>query len=134
MRHQIKFHDEYCETKTWGNAVHEGFLNIAKEVTSHPKWRPGMPILADHRELDFSGIGDFLKIESLASIHVKHKNKLGKVRVAVILKPGTAEVYIDLWRTICNYFGFPVVHKVFFDREEALHWLMSKKGMETSSV
>ena len=135
LKHQIKFHDDYCETKTWGHASYAGFLNIAKELTGHPKWRPGMPILADHRELDFSVISDYLKIEALASIHVRHKNKLGKVRLAVILKPGSAEIYVvDLWRTICNYFGFPVEHKVFFDREEALRWLMSKKGMENSSV
>jgi hypothetical protein len=127
MRHQITFHDGYFESKTWGKAVYDGFVDIMNELTSHPKWKPGMPVLADHRELDISGIEDFLKIESIASIHVKRMDVLGRVRIAVLIKRGATETYIDLWRTICNYFGFPVEHQVFFDREEALRWLMSQK-------
>jgi hypothetical protein len=142
LKHQIKLHDDYCETKTWGHASYTGFLNIVKELTGHPKWRPGMPILADHRELDFSGISDYLKIEALASIHVRHKNKLGKVRLAVILKPGSAEIYVvdmeemaaNIRQNADNAQEYPVEHKVFFDKEEALDWLMSKEARGGPSV
>jgi hypothetical protein len=134
LKHQTKFHDDYCETKTWGNADYEEFLHIVQKVTGHPKWLPEMPILTDHRELDFSGISKLPRKVSLASIHVTNKNKPGEMRIAVIISPEAAETYADLWQTICRYFEFPVEHKVFFDKKEALHWLLSKKGQETPYV
>lgn len=128
LKHQMKFYQDYCEVKTWEDAIYEGFLNIIKEATNHPKWLPGMPILIDHRELDFSGVRNLPRKVSLTSIHMINKNKPGEARMAVILAPDDAEAYADLWLSISRYFGFPLEHKVFFDREEALHWLMSKKG------
>jgi hypothetical protein len=134
LRHQIKFYRDFCEAKTWGNAICEGFINIIKEATNHTKWRPGLPILTDHRELDFTGIKEMPAKTCLASIEVIHKNKPGEVRIAVLLSTGAVETYAGLWQIISRHVGFPVEHKVFLDHEEALHWMMAKKGQETPYV
>lgn len=126
MDHVITWHDDYVETKTAGDASHEGFLNIVRDILAHPNWRPGMKILADHRELDFSkGLKSYSDAATIASIHVRHKDTLGDVRVALLVKPEVETVFLDLWRTICNYFEFPVDHKIFHDKRAAIHWLES---------
>lgn len=126
MDHIIVWHNQYVETKTAGDASYEGFLNIVSDVLKHPNWRPGMRILGDHRELNLSkGLKSYSDAASIASIHVSHKDKLGSVRVALLVRPEVETVFLDLWRTICNYFDFPVEHKIFHDKQAAIYWLTS---------
>ena len=126
MRHEIIWHDDYVETKTYGDASHEGFLNIVRDLLRHPDWQPGMRILGDHRELDFSkALKSYTDAASIASIHLSHMDRLGDVRVALLVKPDTETVFIDLWRSTCNYFDFPIEHKIFHDNKTAINWLRS---------
>jgi hypothetical protein len=128
MRHQITFHDDYIETKTWGDASPEGFRRIFEEFTGDPRWRPGMPALADHRELKFSKIASFDQMSRIASMHAQNREILGDIRIALVVASSEERLWVDLWRTIANYYKFPVVHGVFYDKETALLWLLQEKA------
>lgn len=128
MRYEITFHDDYIETKTWGDASLSGFRSIFEEFTGDSRWRPGMPALADHRELDFKKIASFDQMSRIASMHAQNRETLGDIRIALVVASDEERLWVDLWRTISNYYKFPVVHGVFLDKEAALRWLLPEKA------
>ena len=128
MEYEIRFYDDYLETKTYGDASPDGFRRIFEEFSQDPRWRPGMRVLADHRELKFKKIASFDQMSKIASFHAQNREVLGDIRIAVLVGSDEEVLWVDLWRTISNYCKFPVVHGVFQDKQEALLWLMSEKS------
>lgn len=125
MRHEIIFHDDYFEIKTFGDADYEGFQRFTDELLNHPEFRTGMRMLVDHRELNFEPLYKFSRVEGIAGMHVSRKDRIGKAKIATIRPRDVQEVYLNLWKTMCDYFGVSFEHEIFIDRDTALQWLLS---------
>jgi hypothetical protein len=125
---------EDARVTTWGTATLEGLDAWVQEGLSDPHYRPGMHVLIDHRQLDWSNL-------SPANVHerIEHfaraAGRLDSARAAVVMRApvdfGLArmeQAYIDLHPTLKIEIG------VFLSIEDARDWLRERIAADASSL
>ncbi len=58
---------------------------MVAEIVAHDEWRPGQPILFDHRQLSFEG-ARYADMLNARDNHVAHEGRIGSARSAILMK------------------------------------------------
>jgi len=94
---------------------------MVAEIVSHVQWRPGHPILFDHRALDF----DSARYEDMLSArdnHFEQEQRIGSARSAILMKSpadyGLGRQFQQLIETHAS-----ADLQVFIDEPTAIAWL-----------
>src|SRR5664280_1722674 len=108
MGHEITWGgdpEDGCVT-TWGTASIEGLNAWVQEGLSDPRYRPGMHILIDHRQLDWSRLAAADMHERVA-LFARDAVRLDSARAAVVMRSS-----VD--------FGMARMEQAYIDREPEL--------------
>lgn len=128
MNFEISFidGDQIAVVKTSGHATREGFDAFPEAVMADPRWRRGMSILGDHRELDMSGLSA-QDIRDLGNNRLLRGGAIGAGRLAIVASTPAA---FGLARMAENYGEgvMPCLVRAFKTTDEALAWLREKSG------
>ena len=58
---------------------------MVADVVSRAQWRPGHPVLFDHRGLDFGAAG-YRQMSAARDNHLAHEARIGAARTAILMK------------------------------------------------
>jgi hypothetical protein len=112
-----------------GRAELADFVQV-DDFLADPRVTPGLPIVADHSQLDVEG----LTSSDLREIGLGYRrllDQLGNTPVAIVVSHPTA---FGLARMAEAYAGEPEPRqRIFYDRAEALEWLRTLTAGPTSS-
>jgi hypothetical protein len=75
--------DKYSVVRTYGKYNSANHYNMVEDLLSKDFWRPGMPIIYDHRELDISE-SSYDTVQNAAIIRTKYEAKFGDSRAAIV--------------------------------------------------
>jgi hypothetical protein len=75
---------EDVHVTTAGLASQEGLTAYTREVLNDSRWRPGMRLLTDHRELDWSALSPSDLRERVDTV-LRERERLGPARLAVVV-------------------------------------------------
>jgi hypothetical protein len=123
MDYTIEFGgDPYGVTFTTSGAADiAAILRANEEFLADPRFRPGMPILADHSALDTSSLAsDDAKL--IGEAYRRFLDRIGESAIAIVVARPAA---FGLIRMAEAYAGPPPPsnQRIFYSREEALAWL-----------
>ena len=120
---------EYVEAGNYFRVIGVGLFSIDRhfqmfdDIVSHDRWKPGMPLLFDNRQMDFTGI-DFTVVRQASSNYERIADRIGNVKSAMLMKSisdfGTGRQFEMM--SVDKGTG---EMSVFIDEEEALSWLLS---------
>jgi len=107
--------------KTSGKMIGEGFVDMAKGLLGHSRWVPGMSVVFDHTELDFSEVS-IIDLEAIRNFHTENENRIGSGKSAIIVKPGFSRKWHMLWSHGKKIQTANKV-QVFEDFKDGLQWM-----------
>jgi len=114
---------EDASVTTWGSATIESLDAWVQEGLSDPRYRPGMRVLIDHSQLDWSELTP-ADIQQRIELFAKDAGRTGHISAAVVMRApvdyGIArmeQAFIELHPEVQIDLG------VFFSVEEARKWL-----------
>lgn len=119
---------EYNENPNYVRINYEGLFSVDEQTTaiedllSRKFWKPGTPILIDHRKFDF-GETSIPLIRQTADFHQKNDDRIGAGRIAVIMKSlsdfgrGRQFELISKGKISARF-------EIFLEEEKALEWLL----------
>jgi len=120
-----------CVT-TRGEASLESLVAWMQEGLSDPRYREGMSIILDHRELDWSGIS-VQDVQDRIELFKTDSDRFGRVRVAMVMRAvvdfGLARVfqaYIEMQPDLQIEIG------VFISIEDAREWIRERKAADAN--
>jgi hypothetical protein len=123
MEYTIEFGgDPYCVTFTTSGAADVStLLRLTDELVTDPRFRPGMPVLADNSALDTSPLTS-ADAKAIGQSYRRFLERAGESPIAVVV-PGPAA--FGLVRMVEAYAGPPPppLQRIFYSRDEALAWL-----------
>ncbi len=123
MEHDIRFRDDYFEIVYSGEANPEGFDSVLHDLTGHESWRAGRSILNDYRTVNFAGLKSYSKMESVADVIFRYREKLGRIRVADVFSESEIQTYANLEKTIRSYHGYEFEYYSTNEYDKALSWV-----------
>ena len=135
MKHEISWggDPEDARITTWGTATLEGLDAWVQEGLSDPRYRSGMHILVDHRQLDWSGLSP-ANVQERIELFARHAARLDSARAAVVMRSpvnfGIArmeQAYIELHSELKIEIG------VFTSIEDARAWIRERKAADAGS-
>ena len=109
---------------TFGIADVEGSRRLYSALASHPRYRAGLLILADHSALEMSRLTD-LDLERIAAAITESDWNLPPRAVAIVAS--NLETHARAREAVAHLGGSLSHRRVFVTREEALAWL-SEQG------
>ena len=114
--------------ESWGEVEVDRIVEGFREIVELPEWQPGLPILADHRQLDVAGMGyeDMLQV-------VEQQKVLAEItthsKIATVVGSLAHYGLTRMWTSMTE--GRSTVnHGIFQDWDEGLAWILD----ETSTV
>ena len=120
---------KYVETQNYLKITVTGLFSINEhfkifeDIISHEYWKPGMPLLFDNRQLDFTGI-NFKVVSQASSNYERISDRIGNLKAAMLMKSlsdfGTGRQF-----EILSDSKGPGEMRVFLDEKEALLWLLN---------
>ena len=120
--------DDILEMKTFGTFSFDDLTNMIEQVTGNPKWKPGMDVIADFREVDVRGI-NVKEIYEAKNLHVLYNDKAGEGKIATILSSnlayGLSRVYQAISRT---HVKSQIM--TFRDYNNGINWIQGKLNLE----
>lgn len=130
MTYKITIHDHtgHFEVKTEGNAEVSGFQAFLNEIFNHPKWKPGISVLLDHRDLVLRFFNTD-EVRSVSNFVVNNSDKIGKGKWAFVISGNFAYGMARMWQIITEEKA-PMEINIFKDREKAISWLSNGKFEE----
>ena len=123
MEHEIRITDDHFEIVYTGDATLEGFDSVLRDLTSHGSWKEGSAVLNDYRAVDFTRLKSYAKMEAVAEIIYRYREKLGRIRVADLFSESEMQAYSKVEKTIRSYHGYEFEYYSTDDREKARFWL-----------
>ena len=94
---------------------------MVADIVSRKEWRPGHPILFDHRQLDFADAG-YPDMLGARENHALHEARIGKARSAILMRSladyGLGRQFQNLAE---GYLSAEL--RVFIDESSATAWL-----------
>ena|SRR5450759_1828182 len=136
MEHEISWggDPEDASVTTRGEASLEGFYAWVQEGLSDPRYREGMSIIVDHRELDWSGIS-LQDVQARIELFKKDSHLLGRIRAAMVMRAavdfGLArmyQAYVELQPDLQIEIG------VFTSIEAARAWIRERKAADAGTA
>jgi hypothetical protein len=125
---------EDVRVTTWGTASIEGLDAWVQEGISDSRYRPGMHILIDHRQLDWSDLAAADMHERVA-LFAKDAVRLDSARAAVVMRSSVdfgmarmEQAYIDLEPEL----GIAI--SIFLSLEDAREWLREQIAEDAGSA
>ena len=123
MEYTVDFDDDSpgVTFTTSGRADLAVLLRANEEFLADPRFRPGMPILADHSALDTSALASS-DTKAIGEAYRQFLDLVGESAIAIVVAhPAT----FGLVRMAEAYAGTPPpsLQRIFYSREEALAWL-----------
>ena len=98
---------------------------MVEDVVSRAQWRPGHPVMFDHRGLDFGAAG-FATMSAARDTHMAHEARIGAARTAILMKSiadfGTGRQFQLLLDGAVS-----ADVRVFVDEKAAWEWLAAKQ-------
>jgi hypothetical protein len=125
---------EDARVTTWGTASIEGLDAWVQEGLSDPRYRPGMHILIDHRQLDWRGVSPenmHERVELFVRDTVRLDHACAAVVMGVPIEFGIArmeEAYVELEPEL----GIKV--RIFLSIEDAREWLGEQIAADAGSA
>lgn len=123
MRYEIDFErvPGRCEVALTGAASGEAFARLDNEIVADPRWKPGMALLFDFRELDLSTFSSE-EVRQSAEVASRLGHRFGSGRFACVF--GSAADYglgraWEMWT--CGELSLDL--RSFRSRDEAEAWL-----------
>jgi hypothetical protein len=110
-------------SRTWGVASVEGFEAVYKAIVAESRFRPGVKLLSDHRDLDGSGLSG-ADVEKIAAVRGRYAELALSPSAIVVgsdspLKYGLARVF----GAYASTGEGAVLVRVFETTDEAMAWL-----------
>jgi hypothetical protein len=102
-----------------------GFLGYMKAALTDPRWRKGMPVLLDFRNLETDRV-EYPDIQKIAAIFAPYVSAIGSVRVAVVVSRAQDYGMIKIWEVLAREIFS--IHEIYFTIDDALAFL--RKGPE----
>lgn len=93
--------DEILEMKTSGDFSIDDLLEMVEQAAVNPKWKPGMNIIADFRELDVKGV-NVAEIYKAKNLHVQNNDIAGEGKIAIILSSNLAYGFSRIYQAISS--------------------------------
>ena len=125
--------EDGCVT-TWGTASIEGLDAWVQEGLSDSRYRPGMHILIDHRQLDWGGLSP-ADMHERVELFARHAVRLDSARAAVVMR---ASVDFGMARMEQAYAAIDpeleIEIGVFWSIEKARQWLSEEPAPDSDSA
>jgi hypothetical protein len=120
--------DEILEIKTSGIFSIDDLTEMIEQVVVDPKWKPGMNIIADFREIDVKGV-NVTEIYKVKNLHVQYNDIAGEGKIAIILNSNLAYGFSRIYQAISST---QVKSKImtFRDYDSGVEWIQGKLEME----
>ena len=119
---------------TWGTATIEGLNAWVQEGLADSRYRPGMHVLIDHRQLDWSGLSPE-DVHKRVELFARDAAVLDSARAAVVMGTpvefGIArmeQAYVELEAEL------KIKIRIFFSIEDARGWLREQIAEEAGSA
>jgi len=101
---------------------------MVEDILASPRWRPGHPILFDHRALDFAGAG-YEEMTAARDTHRSHDARIGAARTAILVRTG-ADFGRGRQFELVAEASVSAELAVFVDEEAAWRWLAAESAAE----
>jgi hypothetical protein len=123
VQYQIHFDaDGIVTVRTSGSLSVEGVRAYLDELVSHPRWRPGTPVLVDHRALDVREISAE-EIRTIADDVARMAARIAGSRNATLVSGPLAYGLARMWETLTQH-RVDSTLRVFDDPVAARAWLL----------
>ena len=126
MEYEVALRDGIFEVVTRGDAEVMKFREYLDETFRHESWKPGMPVLHDHSDLN-SGPLTVDDISRIADFCAESRRDFGHSKLAVVLRRDVEFGLARMWETFIED-RWDATAGVFRSRDEAVRWL--KHGPE----
>jgi hypothetical protein len=113
---------EDMSLRTAGQASLQGLRTYLQEGLSDSRWQPGMRVLVDHRELDWSTTTNGDLRARVASM-VKERERFGRAHVAVVLARPVDYGLHRVMQALSDDWADVIDLELFCMVEEARAWL-----------
>ena len=111
--------------QTHGEVDAEGLISFTRDLIQHPDWRPGMKVLADHRQSNFSLLNPARRaLTEYVDWLRSHADQFVGVRCATLVGSLLGFGAARLWESITVLRGFTIEHRVFHSEPKAMDWLL----------
>lgn len=126
MRHRIAYDEERALfiVTTEGAGQPAGIIAFLDAILAHPRWRPGLSILLDHRKLSIEGIQS-PGIEEVSRYFVAIGPRLGNGRIALVMNKDVDFGIARAWEMITED-EVAISIRVFRNIDQARGWVTSK--------
>ena len=86
VEYEIRWGDaeEDVSVRTSGYATVEGLIEFMRDVLDDERWRPGMRVLLDHRDLDWTGVKTD-ELRTRVEAVVAERQRVGGAQVATVV-------------------------------------------------
>jgi len=111
-----------------------GVFNVADhrrmvaDIVGRQEWRPGYPILFDHRQLDFGGAG-LADMRRAREIHLAHEADIGTARSAILMK-SAADYGLGRQFQLLTADSTSAELRIFDNEPAAREWLFAPKASQ----
>lgn len=124
---------EDASVATRGTVALEGFDAWMQEGLSDPRYRDGMSIIVDHRELDWSDVS-LKDVQERIELFRRNTKRVGRIRAAMVMRStvdfGLArmyEAYVEMQPDLQIEIG------VFISIDDAREWIRGRKAVDAAS-
>jgi hypothetical protein len=129
VEHTIEFggDPERLTVTTSGQADLPGFRRIHEDIVSDERFRPGMPILADHTALQAGGLTT-AEVQAIGELTAAFGRRFGTSRVAVVVPDALTFGLVRMAEARAG--PTPLRLRIFYSRDEAVAWLSEPQTNE----
>ena len=120
--------DEILEMKTSGTFSFDDLTKMIEHIVANPKWKPGMNIIADFREVDVRGI-NVKEIYEAKNLHVLYNDMAGEGKIATILSSNLAYGFSRVYQAISSTHVKSQIMS-FRDYNDGIDWILGKLDMK----
>ncbi len=125
----LNFRDgEIMEIKASGIFSLDDIKKMIEQVASDPKWKPGMNIIADFRDIDVKGIS-VTEIYKAKNLHIQYNDIAGEGKIATILGSNLAYGFSRVYQAITSTHVKSQI-MTFREYEHGMDWIRGKLDMD----
>jgi len=129
MDYTVEFTGDRVILTTAGEVDVADVERLVRELVADPRFTPGLPILADHTQLEAASLTS-AETRQIGLIFVDFGARIGPSPLSVVVRDA---VTFGLVRMAATYAAAaPLKAKVFYSRAEAEAWLAERAGLSTS--
>ena len=120
--------DEILEMKTSGIFSFDDLTKMVEQVIEDPKWKTGMNVIADFRDVDVKGL-NVKEIYEAKNLHVQYNDIAGEGKIATILNSNLAYGFSRIYQAISSTHVKSRI-MTFRNYDSGVDWIQGKLEME----